>query len=109
MTGPKFGGVPDRLRHGDWVLVGWVAEAKPGDPFPEPWCNAHSPMQAMIGQLVDLGVIERPAPGTDVATIARETSAAAKRWLQTHPEPAQEPEPPHRGMRWGADRLPWDR
>jgi hypothetical protein len=76
MTGPKFGGVPDRLRHGDWLLVEWVAAAKPGDPF---------------------------------ATTARETSAAAKRWLETHPEPEQRPEPPHRGMRWGADRLPWDR
>lgn len=109
MTGPKFGGVPDQLRHGDWRLVEWVAAAKPGDPFPAPWCNAHSPMQAMIGQLVDLGVIERPAPGTDVATIASEASAAAKRWLGAHPEPDPSPEPPHRGMRWGADRLPWDR
>lgn len=109
MTGPRFGGVPDRLRHGDWLLVRWVAEAKPGDSYPEPWCNAHSPMQAMIGQLVDLDVIERPASGTDVATIARDASAAAARWLETHPEPAREPEPPHRGMRWGADRLPWDR
>ena len=109
MTGPKFGGVPDQLRHRDWELVGWVAEAKRGDAFPEPWCHAHSPLQAMIGQLVDLGVMERPAADTDVATIAREASAAAKRWLETHPEPARRPEPPHRGMRWGPNRLPWDR
>jgi hypothetical protein len=109
MTGPKFGGVPDKLRHGDWLLVGWVAAAKPGDPYPEPWCHAHSPLQAMIGQLVDLGVIERPAPDADVPAIAREASAAAKLWLETHPEPERRPEPPHRGMRWGADRLPWDR
>ena len=109
MTGPRFGGVPDQLRHRDWELVGWVAAAKRGDPFPEPWCHAHSPLQAMIGQLVDLGVMERPAADADVATIAREASAAAKRWLAAHPEPERRPEPPHRGMRWGPNRLPWDR
>ena len=109
MTGPKFGGVPDKLRHGDWALVRWVADAKPGDAFPEPWCHAHSPLQAMIAQLVDLDVIERPPPDADIPTIAREATAAAQRWLKTHPEPDRTPEPPHRGMRWGDDRLPWDR
>jgi hypothetical protein len=34
---PTFGGVPDKIRLGDWLLVEWVATAKPGDPFPEPW------------------------------------------------------------------------
>jgi hypothetical protein len=109
VTGPKFGGVPDKLRHGDWLLVRWVAEAKPGDPFPEPWRHAHSPLQAMIAQLVELDVIERPAADAEVPTIAREATAAAQRWLETHPEPERAPEPPHRGMRWGADRRPWDR
>jgi hypothetical protein len=106
---PKFGGVPDRLRHGDWLLVQWVATAKRGDPFPAPWCHAHSPLTAMITQLVDLGVIARPGPDADVPTIAREATAAAQRWLEQNPEPVREPEPPHRGMRWGPNRLPHDR
>jgi hypothetical protein len=106
---PKFGGVPDRLRHRDWELVQWVATAKRGDPFPDPWCHAHSPLQAMIAQLVELDVIEHPAPDADVPTVAREATAAAQRWLETHPEPEREPLPPRRGMRWGDDRKPWDR
>jgi hypothetical protein len=106
---PKFGGVPDRLRHSDWLLVQWVATAKRGDPFPAPWVHAHSPLTAMITHLVDLDVIERPGPDADVAKIAREATAAAQRWLERHPEPELEPEPPHRGMRWGDKRKPWDR
>ena len=106
---PRFGGVPDKLRHGDWLLVHWVATAKRGDPFPEPWCHAHSPLTSMIAHLVALDVIERPGPDADVPTIAREATAAAQRWLETHPEPERKPEPPHRGMRWGPNRQPWDR
>jgi hypothetical protein len=106
---PRFGGVPDKLRHGDWLLVHWVATAKRGDPFPEPWCHAHSPLTSMIAHLVALDVIERPGPDADVPSIAREATAAAQRWLETHPEPERRPEPPHRGMRWGANRQPWDR
>ena len=95
---PKFGGVPDKLRHGDWLLV-----------VPDPWCHAHSPLTSMIAHLVALDVIERPGPDADVPAIARAATAAAQRWLQTHPEPERLPEPPHRGMRWGSNRQPWDR
>jgi len=98
---PKFGGVPSRHVRGDWVLVEWVAEAKPGDPFPEPWGNAHAPLQAMIGRLVELGVIAIPAPDTDVATIAAEASAAARLWLQAHPKPPPAPQSVPRRMAWG--------
>lgn len=101
MTRPTFGGVPDRVRHADWRLVQWVATAKPGDPFPEPWCHAIKPLQTIVHQLAELGVIEPPAPGTDVATIARESTAAAKRWLELHPEPDEEFQHVARRMAWG--------
>jgi len=97
----RFAGVPATMRRDDWLLVEWVAGAQPGDPFPEPWCQAHSPLQAMIGRLVEFGVIAPPAPGTDVATIARETSAAAKQWLEQHPRPPLAPQQVPRKMTWG--------
>ena len=105
---PRFGGIPDRLRHADWLLVRWVATAKRGDPYPDPWCHAHSPMAAMVAQLVELQVMQRPAPDAEAATIAREATAAAQAWLERNPEPDPAPQPPVRGMRWGPDRLPWD-
>ncbi|HEV2776786.1 MAG TPA: hypothetical protein VGV90_14425 [Solirubrobacteraceae bacterium] len=86
-----FGGYPDRLRLSDWLLVEWVAGAKRGSPFPEPWCHAHSPLESMVRQLVELGVMDPPAPGTDVATVARDATAAAQAWLQSHPRPQPEP------------------
>lgn len=103
--GLNFAGFPDRVRLSDWLLVEWVATAKPGDPFPEPWSHAHSPLRSMLHQLAELGVMRPPAPGTDVATIARDATAAAKLWLEQHPRP--EPEPittsraAQRGRSWG--------
>jgi hypothetical protein len=88
------------VRLGDWLLVEWVATAKPRDPFPEPWCHAHSPLDSMLFQLTELGVIERPPPGTDVATVAREATAAAKRWIEEHPRPEQKPQDVVRRMEW---------
>lgn len=102
---PLFAGAPDDIRLSDRLLVEWVARAKPGDPFPEPWCNAHSPLKSIVSQLVELGVIEPPAPGTPVATIARDATAAAKAWLEQHPPPAPQPVAPSRaasrGRSWG--------
>ena len=98
---PRFGGVPGRPLRADWVLVEWVADAKPGDPFPQPWCNAHAPLQAMIGRLVELDVIAIPAPGTDVATLAAEASAAARLWLEQNPKPPPAPQSVPRRMAWG--------
>jgi hypothetical protein len=34
---------------------------------------------------MDLGVIAGPAPGTDLAVVVREASAAARAWLDAHP------------------------
>ena len=89
--GLNFGGFADHVRQSDWLLVEWVATAKPGAPFPEPWCHAHSPLHSMLHQLAELGVMQPPQPGTDVATLARDATAAAKLWLQSHPRPDPEP------------------
>jgi len=97
---PTFGGVPDRVRLGDWLLVEWVATAQPGDAFPEPWCHAHAPLQSMIFQLTELRVIERPAPETPVAQVAREATAAAQRWIAEHPRPQPAPSDVVRRMEW---------
>ena len=99
--GLTFGGFPDRVRLSDWLLVEWVANAKPGDPFPEPWRQAHSPLESMLRQLAELGVMRPPKPGTDVATIARDATAAAKAWLERHPRPQPEPDPTSRGQARG--------
>jgi len=98
---PALGGAPDRVRPGDWLLVEWVATAKPGDPFPEPWCHAHAPLKTMIGLLVQLGVIELPPPEADVATIASEASTAARLWLEKHPQPDPAPADVPPPMKWG--------
>lgn len=84
----------------------WVATAQPGDPFPDPWCHAHDPLRTMIGQLVDIGVIELPPRDADVPSIAREASAAAKVWLERHPEPALAAQQVPRRMVWGPGRNP---
>jgi hypothetical protein len=65
--------------------VEWVADATPGDRVPEPWRWARSPTRSVILTLVDLGVIENPELGTDVAVVVREASAAARAWLEAHP------------------------
>ena len=43
--GLSFGGFPDKVRLSDWLLVEWVATARKGSAFPEPWCHAHSPLE----------------------------------------------------------------
>jgi hypothetical protein len=89
--GLNFAGFPDPVRLSDWLLVEWVATAKKGSPFPEPWCHAHSPLESMVHQLCELGVMTEPAPGTDVATVAREATVAARAWLQRNPRPEPKP------------------
>jgi hypothetical protein len=102
---PSFGGFPDPVRASDRALVEWVATAKPGDQFPEPWCQAHSPLQSMIAHLADIGVMQLPAQGTDIATVARDATAAAKDWLERNPPPPPRPEKGSRaeirGRTWG--------
>ena len=76
---------PPRVRLGERLLVEWVANAKVGDPFPEPWSNARSPRESIIRTLVQLGVIAPPAPDASMASIAQEASVAARAWLERHP------------------------
>jgi hypothetical protein len=66
-------------------LVEWVAQAKVGDPLPQPWSEAYSPLESIIRTLAQLGVIARPSPDADLATIARDASVAARAWLDEHP------------------------
>ena len=73
----------------DRHLVEWVAQAKVGDPFPEPWKWASDPIESIIRSLVELGVIEKPAPDVDLATVATEAGVAARAWLEANP-----PKPP---------------
>jgi hypothetical protein len=73
----------------DRYLVEWVAQAKVGDPFPEPWKWASDPIESIIRSLVELGVIEKPSADVDLATVAREAGVAANAWLEAHP-----PRPP---------------
>jgi hypothetical protein len=98
---PQFAGAPDGIRLSDRLLIEWVANASPGDAFPEPWSNAHSPLQSMIRHLVELGVLPPPARDAPVATIARDATAAAKVWLEHHPPPAPQPDPTPRGASRG--------
>jgi hypothetical protein len=76
---------PSRVMLRDRLLVEWVASAKPGDPFPEPWSNAMSPRESIIRTLVMLGVIELPATDASMAAVAQEASVAARAWLERHP------------------------
>jgi hypothetical protein len=89
---PGFAGFPDPIRPSDRALAEWVANAKPGSKYPEPWCQAHSPLQSIIAHLAELGVMELPKPGTDIAQVARDATAAAKDWLERNPPPQPEPE-----------------
>lgn len=72
----------------DRMLVEWVAQAKVGDPLPEPWSYARSPLESVVRTLAMLGVIERPGPDASWAAIARDASAAAQAWLERHPADA---------------------
>src|SRR4051812_2443037 len=90
-------GTPMRVDHvppvtpRDRMLVEWVAEAKVGDALPAPWSYASRPLESVVRTLAMLGVIERPAPGEDWASIARGASAAAQVWLEQHPADAGAP------------------
>ena len=72
----------------DRYLVEWVAEARIGDQFPEPWRWASNPAESVIRTLVGLGVIEKPAPGADLAAVAQEAGVAARAWIAAHPQDA---------------------
>ncbi len=69
----------------DRYLVEWVAQAKVGDQFPEPWKWASDPIESIIRSLVELGVIEKPAPDADLATVAKEAGVCARAWLEANP------------------------
>lgn len=69
----------------DRHLVEWVAQAKVGDPFPEPWKWASEPIESIIRTLVQLGVIEKPSPDVDLATVAKDAGVAARAWLEANP------------------------
>ena len=75
----------DHVSLGDRMLVEWVAQASVGDEFPDPFRWARNPLQSVILTLADLGVLERPAPGTPWTAIAEQASAAARAWLAEHP------------------------
>ncbi len=68
------------------MLVEWVAQAKVGDSIPAPWSYARSPLESVVRSLAGLGVIGRPDPDATWASIARDASAAAKLWLDQHPD-----------------------
>jgi hypothetical protein len=76
-----------QVRPRDRALVEWVAEATPGDKIPEPWRWAKSPTQSVILTLVDLEVIAKPEPGTELTAVVTEASVAARAWLDAHPAP----------------------
>lgn len=76
---------PPRVLLSERLLVEWVANAKVGDAFPEPWSNARNPRESIIRTLVELGVIGPPAPGASIASIAQEASVAARDWLERNP------------------------
>jgi hypothetical protein len=77
---------PGQVRAIDRTLLEWVADASPGDRVPEPWRWARSPTRSVILSLVDLGVIPRPDPGTDMSALLAAASTAARAWLDAHPE-----------------------
>lgn len=108
MAPPSLGGTPDRVGLADWLLVEWVASAKRGDPFPEPWCQAHDPPRTMVQRLAELGVMAAPPAGADDSTVAREASAAAARWIEVHPrpDPAAQDAPRHLSFGLAPDLAP---
>ncbi len=72
----------------DRMLVEWVAQAKVGDALPAPWSYASRPLESVVRTLAILGVVERPGPDADWASIARGASASARAWLDQHPADA---------------------
>jgi len=76
---------PQRVPLRDRLLVEWVASAKVGDPFPQPWSNAMNPRASIIRTLVMLDVIPLPPPDANMAAIAEEASVAARAWLERNP------------------------
>jgi hypothetical protein len=74
------------LKPTELALVQWVAQASVGDQLPEPWRWARNPMESVIRMLVDLEVMAYPPPGTEWAAVAQEAAAAARRWLDDHPQ-----------------------
>jgi len=82
----------------DRHLVEWVANAKIGDGFPEPWKWASDPIESIIRTLVGLGVIEKPAPDADLGAVATEAGVAARVWLEANPQlPPPAPQGPATG------------
>ena len=77
----------------DRLLVEWVAQAKVGDPLPEPWSYSRTPLASVVRTLIMLGVVERPDPDASLASIARDASAAACEWLEHNPAPPPRPAP----------------
>lgn len=77
----------------DRLLVEWVAQAKVGDPLPEPWSYSRTPLASVVRTLIMLGVIERPEPDASLASIAQDASVAACRWLQDNPPAPPRPAP----------------
>ena len=69
----------------DRRLVEWVAQAKIGDDFPEPWKWASDPIESIVRTLVGLGVIDRPPPDMPLAEVAEQAGVAARAWLQANP------------------------
>ena len=83
----------------DRRLIEWVANAAVGDPFPEPWSYCSSPLESVVLTLSDVGVMARPARGTEWAAIAQEATASAARWLERNPPaPAAPWTPPPRRL-----------
>ena len=64
-------------------LVEWVAAAS--GEMPEPWSYAMKPEESVLRTLVSVGVIRVPAPGSDQEALIRESSDAAKQWLEQNP------------------------
>ena len=102
--GPRgYVGEPGPVSTRDRLLIEWVAQAKVGDPLPPPWSDSQSPLQSVVRTLIMLAVIERPDPGTPLATVARDASAAARAWLEANPPPPAQPLPEPEAPPW-ADR-----
>jgi hypothetical protein len=88
----------------DRLLIEWVAQAKVGDALPPPWSDSRSPLRSVVRTLIMLGVIENPDPGTPLATVASDASAAARVWLEAHPPEPEGPAPDVEPPPW-ADRA----
>ncbi len=74
-----------RVTPRDRLLIEWVAGAKVGDPLPEPWSYARSPLESVIRNLAILGVIERAGPDDTWASMAPKATTCAQAWLDAHP------------------------